>query len=184
MTSSVIVNRYANALVDVVLKPDAGITPAEAAEQLRSFAAAVQSAPDLRVLMASPAIPKARKRLVIRRIAEILNLGHVTRNFLLVLLDHQRATALAEMVDAFEVNLDERLGYLRADVRSATALTAQQQEELTARLGQVAGQKVRVRYGVDPELIGGVTARMGSKVYDGSVRGRLAGMRRRLASAV
>jgi len=184
MTSSVIVNRYANALVDVVLAPGADITPAEAAVQLRSFASAVQASSDLRVLMASPAVPKARKRLVIRRIAETMNLGHVTRNFLLVLLDHQRAMALAEMVDAFEVILDERLGFLRADVRSASALSPQQQEELAARLGNVAGQQVRLRFSVDPDLIGGVTARMGSKVYDGSVRGRLAGMRRRLASNV
>lgn len=184
MTSSVIVNRYANALVDVVLAPGAEITPAEAAAQLRSFSAALASSPELRILMASPAVAVARKRLVIRRIAEVLQLGRVTRNFLLVLLDHGRATALPEMVEAFEVIIDERLGFIRADVRAASELSAQQQQELAARLGTLAGKQVRLRFSVDPDLIGGATARMGSKVYDGSVRGRLAGMRRRLASTV
>jgi F-type H+-transporting ATPase subunit delta len=184
MTSSVIVNRYANALVDVVLAPGAEVTPAEAAEQLRSFSAALQSSPELRLLMASPAVARARKRIVIRRIAETLQLGRVARNFLLVLLDHARAVALPEMIDAFEVIIDERLGFIRVAVRSATELSAPQQEELAGHLAKLAGKQVRLRPTVDPQLIGGVTARIGSKVYDGSVQGRLAGMRRRLAATV
>jgi F-type H+-transporting ATPase subunit delta len=184
MTSPVIVNRYANALADIVLSPGSEITPAETSAQLRQFAAALRSSPDLRLLMASPAVATARKRIVIRRIAEALGLGRVARNFLLVLLDHRRAVALPEMIDAFEVILDERLGFVRADVRSAAVLSTQQQEELAARLGALAGKQVRLRPTVDPDLIGGVTARIGSTVYDGSVRGRLAGMRQRLAAAV
>src|ERR1700722_18232814 len=178
MTSSVIVNRYANALVDVVLAPGSDVTPAQAAEQLRSFAAALRSSPELRVLMASPAVATARKRIVIRRIAEALQLGRVARNFLLVLLDHRRAVALPDMIDAFEVILDERLGIVRVNVQSAAELTPAQQEALTGHLAKLAGKQVRLRPSVDPELIGGVTARIGSKVYDGSVQGRLAGMRR------
>jgi F-type H+-transporting ATPase subunit delta len=184
MTSSVIVNRYANALVDVVLSPGSDISPAQTAVQLREFGAALRSSPDLRVLMASPAVATARKRIVIRRIADTLGFGRVARNFLLVLLDHRRAAALPEIIDAFEVILDERLGFVRADVRSAAELSAQQQQDLAARLAALAGKKVRLRPVVDPDLIGGVTARIGSTVYDGSVRGRLAGMRQRLAAAV
>jgi len=184
MTSSVIVDRYANALVDVILAPGAGIAPADAAAQLRQFVSTVQASPDMRVLMDSPAVPTARKRIVIRRIADALSLAPITRNFLLVLLDHHRASALGEMVHAFETIIDERLGFARADVRSAAELSPQEQEELAARLGKVAGRQVRPRFSVDPDLIGGVTARIGSTVYDGSVRGRLAGLRQSLASAV
>jgi F-type H+-transporting ATPase subunit delta len=69
---------------------------------------------------------------------------------------------------------------VRAEVRSAVELNNNQQGELSGQLGQLAGAPVRIKFAVDPDLIGGVTARIGSRVYDGSVRGRLAGMRTRL----
>jgi F-type H+-transporting ATPase subunit delta len=180
MTSSAVVNRYANALVDVVVSPSAGIDPARAVEQLQTFNAVIQASADLRIVLASPSVAIARKRLVIRRIAEALGLERIIRNFLLVLTDHRRAGALAEVIDAFDLLLDERLGFLRAQVVSAYELTSQQRELLEAELAKLASSRVRMRFAVDPDLIGGATARLGSKVYDGSVRGRLANMRQRL----
>jgi len=181
MISPAVVNRYANALADVVLSPNSGVQPAEALEQLRSFDAAVESSQDLRSVLASPAIPVARKRAIIKDIAGRLGLGNVTRNFVLVVSDHRRAAGMAQILDAFEMLLDERLGFVRAQVNSAFELNEQQQGELSGQLGQLAGGSVRMRFTVDPELIGGVTARIGSKVYDGSVRGQLAAMRTRLS---
>ncbi len=181
MISSVVVNRYANALADVVLAPESDVRPAEAIEQLRSFDDAVQGSRALRSVLASPAIPVARKRAVIKDIAGKLGLARVVRNFILVLSDHRRAAGLAQMVDAFEVLLDERLGFIRAEVTSAFQLDRDQQGELSRQLGKLAGAQVRMRFTVDPELIGGVTAKIGSRVYDGSVRGQLAEMSRRLA---
>jgi F-type H+-transporting ATPase subunit delta len=177
MTSVAVVNRYANALVDVVVSGSGGIDPATAVEHLKAFNGAVQSSEDLRTVLASPAVSIARKRLVIRRIADALGLERIIRNFLLVLTDHRRETALPELIDAFEILLDERLGFLRAEVRSASELNPQQREQLSAELEKVAGSEVRVRFAVDPELIGGVTAKLGSKVYDGSVRGQLENLR-------
>ena len=181
MTSSAVVNRYANALVDVVLSPACGLDPAAAVNQLRSFEEAVRSASDLGIILASPAVSTARKRLVIRKIADALGLDRVIRNFLLVLSDHRRAHALSEMIQAFDILLDERMGLLHAEVVSASPLTDQQRDRLAAELGRIAESRVRMKFVVDPDLIGGVTARVGSKVYDGSVRGQLADMRRRLA---
>jgi F-type H+-transporting ATPase subunit delta len=180
MTSSAVVSRYANALVDVVVSPSAGIDPARAVEQLQTFNAVIQTSADLRTVLASPSVAIARKRLVIRRIAEALGLERIIRNFLLVLTDHRRAGALAEVIDAFDLLLDERLGFLRAQVVSAYELTSQQRELLEAELAKLASSRVRMRFAVAPDLIGGATARLGSKVYDGSVRGRLANMRQRL----
>jgi F-type H+-transporting ATPase subunit delta len=180
MTSSAVVNRYANALADVVVSPRAGIDPAVAVSQLKSFGAAIESSRELRIVMASPAISTARKRLVIRRIAESLGLHRVILNFLLVLSDHRRAGALLEMIDAFDVVLDERLGFQRAEVVSASELGEQQKAQLAAELARVASSQVRMRFSVDPSLIGGVTARVGSKLYDGSVRGQFAVLRQRL----
>jgi F-type H+-transporting ATPase subunit delta len=181
MTSSAVVNRYANALVDVVISPSSEIDPATAVSQLRSFEEAVKSAPELATVLASPAVSVARKRMVIRRIADALGLERVIRNFLLVLSDHRRAHALSEMIQAFDVLLDARLGLLHAEVVSAAELNREQQDRLSAELGKIANSRVRMKFTVDPDLIGGVTARVGSKVYDGSVRGQLADMRRRLA---
>jgi F-type H+-transporting ATPase subunit delta len=180
MTSSAVVNRYANALADVVVSPSAGIDPGKAVEQLRAFDLAVKGSPDLRVVMESPSVSVARKRTVIRRIAEALGLDRIIRNFLLVLTDHRRAASLPEMIEGFEVLVDERLGFVRAEVRSASELTEQEKEKLSARLEALAGGQVRMRFAVDPDLIGGMTARLGSKVYDGSVRGQFTILRHRL----
>jgi F-type H+-transporting ATPase subunit delta len=180
MTSSAVVNRYANALVDVVVSPNSGVDPALAVSQLRSFEDALRTAPELGTVLASPAVSAARKRQVIRRVADALGLERVIRNFLLVLSDHHRAAALADMIRAFEILMDERLGFLHAEVASASELTQQQRDQLAVELGRLAASQVRMKFVVDPDLIGGVTARVGSKVYDGSVRGQFAILRRRL----
>lgn len=181
MTSTAVVNRYASALVDVVVSSTAGIEPAVALQQLRAFNAAIKGSADLRIVIASPAVSIARKRLVIRRIADALQLERIIRNFLLVLTDHRRAEALSDVIDSFDILLDERLGFTRAEVVSAYELTEEQRDRLAAELATLAGTAVRMKFAVDPDLIGGVTARLASKVYDGSVRGRLAAMRQRLA---
>ena len=181
MISSAVVNRYANALVDIVVGSSSGIDPALAVSQLRSFEEVVRSAPDLNIVLASPAVSTARKRLVIRRVADAIGMERIIRNFLLVLSDHRRIHALSEMIRAFNVLVDERLGFLHAEVTSASELTAQQRERLSAELAKLASSQVRMKFTIDPDLIGGVAARVGSKVYDGSVRGQLAILRQRLA---
>jgi F-type H+-transporting ATPase subunit delta len=181
MISSAVVNRYANALADVVLSPDSGVLPPQVIEQLRAFDAVVASSSDLRSVLASPAIPVARKRAIIKEIAGKLGLATIVRNFVLVVSDHRRAAAMAQIIDAFEILIDARLGFVRAEVRSAFELDGSRQGELSDKLGALAGGQVRMRFTVDPDLIGGVTARIGSTVYDGSVRGQLASMRARLS---
>lgn len=182
MVSSVVVNRYASALVDVVLSPNSGVAPAQAVEQLRAFGDAVASSSDLRAVLASPAIPRVRKRAIIKELAGKLGLATIVRNLALVVNDHGRGAALPQIVNAFELVLDERLGFVRAEVHSASELNRTQQGELEGQLGKIAGARVRMRFAVDPDLIGGVTARIGSKVYDGSVRGQLDDMRALLMS--
>jgi F-type H+-transporting ATPase subunit delta len=180
MVSAAVVSRYANALVDVVLSSTSGVTPEQATQQLRDFDAAVRSSADLRNVLASPAISITRKRQVIKDIAGAIGATDTIRNFVLVVNDHGRAAALSEILEAFEAALDARMGFIRAEVRSAYELNQQQQNELTTRLGELAGAPMRMRFHVDPDLIGGVSAKIGSKVYDGSVRGQLSELRGRL----
>jgi F-type H+-transporting ATPase subunit delta len=181
MISSVVVHRYASALVDVVVQPSSGLEPARAVSQLQEFEQAVASAREMSIVLASPAVSTSRKRQVIRRIADALGLDRLIRNFLLVLSDHRRIQALSEIIQAFNVLLDERLGFVHAEVTSASELSDSQRNQLSSELAKLASSQVRLKFAIDPDLIGGVTARVGSKVYDGSVRGRLTQMRQRLA---
>lgn len=182
MISSAIASRYAHALVDVVTSPSAAANPEAVTRELRGFEAAMAESPELRTALESPAISPARKRAVVGRIADRLDVSKITRNFLFVLIDHRRTAALPEIVEAFETFLDERLGFARADVTSAQELNEGQRAELARQLSALTGKQVKPRYTVAPELIGGVVARVGSTVYDGSVRGRLQALERRLAA--
>lgn len=181
MTSSAVVTRYANALADVVMGGDGvGIQPGDAVAQLQAFAQLVHESPDLRNVLTSPSVSLARKRAVISRIAEIQGVARVIRNFLLVLCDHRRLDALTEVASVFASVVDERLGFARAEIQSAQPLRPQQQNALVLKISQLTGKKVRPDWQVNAELLGGVVVNVGSKVYDGSVRGQLAAIGRRL----
>ena len=181
MTSSAIVSRYASALADVVTGPS-GMDTALVVQQLRSFESLLAGSAALQNALVSPAVAASRKRSIVRKLADRLGLGNIARNFLLVLTDHRRLAALAPMIDAFEIQLDERLGFVRAEISSARDLEERQKTGLAERLSGLTGKKVRARYAVEPELIGGVVARIGSTVYDGSVRGQLNTLGRKLAT--
>lgn len=182
MTLSAVAARYANALADVVTAPTAALAPQQALAELRSFEATFESSHELREALTTPAVPGSRKKAVIGRIADALGISRVTRNFLFVLVDHRRIMLLAGIIQQFEEVLDARLGFARADVASAEGLSEQQRASLSTQLERLTGKRIRARFAVDPALIGGAVARIGSTVYDGSVRGQLASLERRLTA--
>jgi F-type H+-transporting ATPase subunit delta len=173
--------RYSNALADVVTAAGSTLAPPVALVELRSFEGALASA-ELRNALITPAVPPSRKRAVAGRVADILKLSRITRNFLFVLIDHRRIAEFSDVVNAFEQILDERLGFARAQVASARELTAEQRAALTAALEKASDKRLRAQFAVDDSLIGGVVARIGSTVYDGSVRGQLQALKRRLSA--
>jgi len=180
MTLSAVATRYAHALADVVTAGGSPLRAEDAIAQLRVFEAALRSSPALANALATPAVPVARKRAVIRDIGYVLELGQITRNFLYVLVDHRRIALLAQIIETLELTVEERLGFGRAEVSSASELTREQQAALVTKLERITGKRLRARYAVDSALIGGVVARIGSTVYDGSVRGRLEDLRREM----
>ena len=183
MTSSAVVTRYANALADVVMgRAQAGIQPGDAAAQLEAFARLVGETADLRNVLTSPSVSLARKRAVISRLAEAQGMARLLRNFLLVLSDHRRIDAVGEVATEFKNVVDERLGFARASIQSAQPLKPEQQEALVSKISQMTGKNVRPTWQVNPDLLGGVVVNVGSKVYDGSVRGKLAVIGRKLAA--
>ena len=182
MTLSAIAARYANAFADVVTAAGSPLTPQQAISELRAFESAFASSTELRSALITPAVPTGRKRAVVGRIADELGLSRLTRNFLFVLVDHRRIASLSGIFQSFERILDERLGFAQAEVISAREVTGPQREALSQELERLTSKPVRMRLRVDESLIGGVVARIGSTVYDGSVRGQLESMGRRFGA--
>jgi F-type H+-transporting ATPase subunit delta len=174
--------RFAHALADAVLAPGSGLEGSQAAAEIRSFESLVKASPELQHVLLSPAVATSRKRALIDRFAKTLPLSRLIRNFLFVVVDRRRADLLSDIAAAFETTLDERLGFVRAEVTSAAPLAPAQQSDLQEALSAVSGRNVRCAFSVDPELIGGLVARIGSKVYDGSVRTQLQSLGQRLVS--
>jgi F-type H+-transporting ATPase subunit delta len=171
---SAVSSRYARALVDVVTEPGSGIDAETATVQLRQVAAMIAASDDLRNALLSPAVSPSRKRAVV---AKLINVHAKIRNFIYVVIDHRRVHEIPSIVEAFEFLIDEHLGFVRADVSSASALTDAQQASLQTQLSRMAGKEAKVKFKTDPALVAGVIARVGSTVYDGSVRGQLERLR-------
>ncbi len=182
MTLSAVAARYANALADVVTAKTSPLSPEQSVAELRAFESALRESAELHNAMLTPAVPGSRKKAVINRIADVLQLSRVTRNFLFVLVDHRRIDSLSNIISNFDEVLDARLGYARAEVTSAAELNDAQRSALNAQLERLTGKKIRMKFAIDPALIGGAVARIGSTVYDGSVRGQLATLERRLSA--
>jgi F-type H+-transporting ATPase subunit delta len=178
---SAVAHRYAKALVEVAAAPGSASDPAAILSQLRAVGQAIADSPELRIALLSPAVSPSKKRAVVTRVLGPLGLGNQARNFLFVVIDHRRVAELPAIVDAFEVLLDERLGYVRADVQSARPLAEAQQASLETEISRMTGKKAKLKFSIEPALIAGVVARVGSTVYDGSVRGQLDKLRLKLA---
>jgi F-type H+-transporting ATPase subunit delta len=182
MTASAISKRYASALVDVLTAPGAGIDARQALGQIKAFAEALAGSPELHSVLVSPAVPPGRKRAVVTKIAERLGMARAPRNFLCVLIDHRRVAALDDIIEMAEELSDARLGFARARISSAQPLAEAQRAAVVGQLERLSGTRLRPLFTVDEGLIGGVVARIGSTVYDGSVKARLENLGRRLAA--
>jgi F-type H+-transporting ATPase subunit delta len=178
-----VANRYARVLADVVLNPGSGLDPALAIAQVHQFNNLVEGAADLRNVLLSPAVSPARKRAVAGKLADQLGMHQLLKNFLYVMIDHRRIAQVGEIAESFEAVVDERLGRVRARVSSATDLKPEQRAGIEGELARLTGKQVRCEFQVDPGLLGGVSARIGSTIYDGSVRGQLAALRGRISAS-
>jgi F-type H+-transporting ATPase subunit delta len=177
---SAIGTRYAKALVEVVLGPGYQVDPNKALEELRRVESLIAASTALHNALLSPAVPPSRKRAVVGRLIEPMGVSKAVRNFLFVVIDHRRIHELKAIVDAFDELLDERLGVVRAGVSSASALSDRQKSSLETQISRLSGKKAKLTFSIDPTLIGGVLARVGSMLYDGSVRGQLERLRVKL----
>ena len=168
--------RYARALVDALLGQRPGLPPTAAEaipNQLEAFHSLLEENAELRILFSTPAISAAKKRTVLDALASRLGWEPLTRNFLTVVIQHDRMNLLGEIAAAFRTLLEERLGITVAAITTARPLDEAEKQELESALRVRTGRQVRLSFSLDSGLIGGVTARVGSTIYDGSVRGQL-----------
>jgi F-type H+-transporting ATPase subunit delta len=179
---SIVASRYARALADIAFDPKSQINPDVLAAEISSFNATISSSPELRMVLVSPAVPPTKKRAVTAKLAERLGLSRTAQNFLFVVIQHGRAAELKGIHESLLDAIDSRRGVVRADIFSAAELPAPEREVLEERLVSITGKKLRAIYSVDSKLLGGVLVKIGSQVYDGSVRGRLNAIGARLTA--
>ena len=168
--------------MEIVENPKSGLSAETASSQLAQFGELLAASPELRGTLISPAVPAAKKRAVVSRLAGSLGLHRLLKSFLFVVIDHRRTPLFAEIQEAFQAQMDELNGVVRAEVAAAAAMGEGQQSQLTARLEALTARKVICSYKVEPALLGGAMVRMGSTRYDGSVRGQLEALRRRFSA--
>jgi len=173
-------SRYARAFADVVI--DKGLDPRKAEDELAAFVGIVQSVPALRTVWENPSVEAREKHAVLDRIIAHIGGSRMLRNFIAVLIDRRRVAALPEIARQFAIELNERLGLAEAEVTSARPLSAAEKRALETRVGEVTGKKVRARYQTDAKVLGGAVVRVGSTIYDGSIRGQLEKLKEALSS--
>ena len=178
MSVQTVARRYASALADVVLERGEA---REVQEDLNGWERLFQSSENLREVFGNPTISLDQKRAVLNKLIERAQPRPTTINFLKVLLQNQRLTDLAEINRKFAEVLDVRAGTLAATVTTARSVPQDAQKRLQETLSTLTGSKVRVNFATDEELIGGLVTRIGSTVYDGSVRNHLQQIKEKMA---
>jgi len=171
--------QYANALADIALAQGA----ADAVnKQLADMGAMYAESAELRNFLTSPAVDRGAKHAVIEKLLARIGASKIIRNFLFVMMDHQRAHILPEIIMAFQDVVRRRQGVAEAEISSAIELSAAQKAEFAFTLERLTGKRVETKYSLDPALLGGAVVRIGDTIYDGSLRSRLNEMRTRLTA--
>lgn len=179
MSVETIARRYATALADVVVK--SGETETVKTE-LKTWEAMMNANAGLQNAFGNPAITHINKEKVLESLLEKAKPSKTTANFLRVLLRNDRLTELSEINDKFASVLDERSGVVAAEVTSARPLSEAEKAEFQANIAKLTGKKVNLNFNTDENIIGGVVTRVGSTVYDGSVKTQLENLKQQLVN--
>lgn len=173
--------RYARALADVVLEMH--LKAEDVQNQLNDFAAAWHLSSGLREVFLDPSMPIEQKVEVLDKLNARIGMSKEARNFIAVLISHSRIQSLDEVLAAFRHEMNERLGISEVSVTTALVLGEKERQTLEAQIAEMTKTRVSATFHEDASLLGGVIVRVGSTVYDGSVRGRLSRLKEELAAS-
>jgi F-type H+-transporting ATPase subunit delta len=175
-----VASTYARAFADVVFTVH--LDASRAVGGLREIARLLAESTDLRRVWENPAVPAEQKRKLLDAIVQREGIDKPVRNLAAVLIDHHRVQFLPRIVEQLEKELDARLGFAEAQISSARELGDAEKRALEAQIEKTTGKKVRARYALDSSLLGGALVRVGSTIYDGSVKGQLEKIREAISA--
>ena len=170
MSSQTVARRYASALADVIIERN---EEAEVREELIAWERRILSNPPLLEVFTNPTVPYEQKAKVLNELIARTKVRSTTANFLRILLKNQRLAELAQVNAKLAQVLDERAGVVSAQVTSARPVTDSIKGALQEKLGLITGKRIRLSFQTDETLLGGIVTRIGSTIYDGSVRTQL-----------
>ncbi len=182
MQQIAVAKRYARSLADAAGEKGRDLLDRLAAD-LSLAAEVIGRDTRLLRLFADPSVPARDKETVVGALAKKAKAADLTRKFLMVLIERRRMAALPAIARAFERIKDERLGMVAVEATTAVPLSATEVKRLRESLEKMTGLQVRLTLSVDPAVIGGARTRIGSRVYDGTLKRQLAILRDRLAEA-
>jgi F-type H+-transporting ATPase subunit delta len=162
---------YSRAFADIVM--DDHLDADQCVAELRAVAALIDESIELRRVWENPAVPEEQKRNLLDVIAKRDGISKPARNLIAVLINHRRLHFLDRVIDQLEKELDARRGFADAQIVSARSLNDAEKRQFETQVGRLTGKKIRARYGQDASLLGGAVVRIGSTIYDGSVKGQL-----------
>jgi len=171
---------YARAFADVVFH--AYLDAERSVGELRAIAKLLDESIELRRVWENPAVPADQKRRLLDAIAQRDNFSKQVRNLIAVLIDHHRTHFLDSIIRQLEKELDARLGFAEAEIISSRDLSEAEKREFEAQIAKLTGKKVRAQYSRDASLLGGAVLRVGSTIYDGSVKGQLERIKETISS--
>ena len=180
MTNRTAANRYARALLEVAVKEKSDLQQVEA--QLAGFAGLFKKYPTLEKVLVNPAVPVPQKRAVITALTDRAGTLSIVAKLLGVLAERDRLLLVPDLLAAYRERLLDYQNVVRAEVTTAAPLEADRAKAIETSLARVTGRTVTLATEVDPTIIGGVVARIGSTIYDGSVRRQLQKMKERLVA--
>ena len=170
---------YGRAMADVVV--DRKLDANRISSELESMRTVLGESAELRTIWDSPSVASDEKLNLLDALAKKLGLSREVRNFVAVLISNRRIQAYSEIAKNATEQINERLGIAEAEIVSVRELGAEERRRLENQVATVTGKRLRVRYALDPKLMGGVIVKVGSTIYDGSVRGQLQRMKEQLA---
>jgi F-type H+-transporting ATPase subunit delta len=174
------VARYACAFADVVGQQK--LDAAALDRQWNDFLGSWEGSTALRELFANPAVAAAQKILLLDKMNAKLGLQKELRNLLAVLITNDRIGQVAEVAAAYRAEMQERLGIRTVEIVTAREMDDEERAGLVAGVGKLAGARIDARFSLDKSILGGTVVRIGSTVYDGSLRGRLERLKEQLTA--
>jgi len=170
VSSQTVARRYASALADVIIERN---EQAEVRQELASWERMILSNPALLEAFTNPTVPYEQKSKVLNELIARTKVRQTTANFLRILLKNQRLAELPQVNAKLDQVLDERSGVISAQVTSARPVSDSIKRALEQKLADLTGKRIRLSFGTDESLLGGIVTRIGSTIYDGSVRNQL-----------